>query len=220
MITICIVGTHQSGSTRLFNLVRLIYEKKEQRVFSGWNIEPTKFNDSTLNVDVILSKIHDISYEQMNNYDIKLLPLRNVLDSALSARKRRDITSTNFFINDCIENIALFNKFKPYVNFIFIYENYSVHYIKQLGKVLNINLNVLEIMQIMKKLDEMHNNKSIVKVDDDTNTEYRKTLLSQSHNTSNGKNNKFIHLSETELATVLYYNNHEILNFLKENNYF
>ena len=29
-IKICIVGTHQTGSTRLFNLVRLIYKKKKE----------------------------------------------------------------------------------------------------------------------------------------------------------------------------------------------
>ena len=37
MLYICIVGTHQTGSTRLFNPVRLIYESKGIRVHSCWD---------------------------------------------------------------------------------------------------------------------------------------------------------------------------------------
>ena len=35
MIKICVVGTVQAGSTRLFNLIRMIYEKKGKIVYSG-----------------------------------------------------------------------------------------------------------------------------------------------------------------------------------------
>jgi 5-methylcytosine-specific restriction endonuclease McrBC GTP-binding regulatory subunit McrB len=211
MIKVCVVGTHQSGSTRLFNLVRLIYEKKGKSVYSNWAIEKQHLNN---NYDVILSKIHDTSMDYLNDYNIKLLPLRNFLDSAISARKRMGKN----LISHCENNINLFNKFKSKVDFIFKYECYSVYYIKKLCDILNVVLNNNEIIQIMAELDRMHNNSSIVLNDDHSNDEYRKTLLSQNHNTSNGKSNKFINLNSSELDGLL--KNEKIVNFLNEQNYF
>ena len=40
----------------------------------------------------------------------------------------------------------------------------------------------------MKELDNMHNSKNIVKNDDISNEEYRKTRLTQSHNNLKWKN--------------------------------
>jgi hypothetical protein len=215
MIKICVVGTHQSGSTRVFNLLRLIYEKKGKSVFSNWAIKKEQFD---YNYDVILTKIHDTSQDYLNDYNFKILPLRNFLDSSISAGKRFRNNDINFYINHCENNINLFNKFKSNVDFIFKYEYYSVNYIKELCKVLNINLNIIEIIEIMKELDNMHNSKSIVQWDDYSNEEYRKTLLSQSHNTSNGQTNKYINLNAFELQEIL--NNDNIVNFLEEQHYF
>jgi hypothetical protein len=215
MIKICLVGTHQSGSTRVFNLIRLVYEKKGKNVFSNWAIKKEDFDN---NYDVILTKIHDTSQDYLNDYNFKILPIRNILDSAISAGQRFGNNDINFYINNCENNINLFNKFKYNIDFIFKYEYYSVNYIKQFCKVLNINLNIIEIIEIMKELDNMHNSSSIVKWDDFSNEEYRKTLLSQSHNTSNGQTNKYINLNTNVLEEIL--KNDNIVNFLNEQNYF
>ena len=42
---ICIVGTHQTGSTRLFNLGRMIYEKNGKKVYSKWKPTPEEINE-------------------------------------------------------------------------------------------------------------------------------------------------------------------------------
>jgi hypothetical protein len=215
MIKICVVGTHQSGSTRVFNLIRLIYEKKGKSIFSNWAIKKEDFDN---NYDVILTKIHDTSQDYLNDYNFKILPIRNILDSAISAGQRFGNNDINFYINNCEDNINLYNKFKSNVDFIFKYECYSVNYIKQFCKVLNINLNIIEIIEIMKELDNMHNSSSIVKWDDFSNEEYRKTLLSQSHNTSNGQTNKYNNLNINVLEEIL--KNDNIVNFLNEQNYF
>ena len=210
-IKICIVGTHQSGSTRLFNLVRLIYEKINKSVFSRFNIKDV--NNLQIEEDVILCKIHDTTSNYLNDFDIKLLPVRNILDSAISLNARRGIS----LIDGCIRDINLFNKFKSDVDFIFRYEDYSIYYIKRLCSILNVNLNNFEIIEIMKELEDMLNNKNIVKKDNPKNPQYRKTLLSQDHNTSNGKSNKFVQLPTSELKNLL--KNDLISNFLKENKY-
>ena len=86
---ICIVGTHQTGSTRLFNLVRMIYEKKGKKVYSRWGITDKQISEISSEYDIILSKIHDTSYNYLKNFDIALLPIRNILDSAISAGIRK-----------------------------------------------------------------------------------------------------------------------------------
>ena len=215
---ICIVGTHQSGSTLLFNLVRMIYEKNGKKVYSSWALSPEEMNEIGHKYDIILCKIHDTNKNYLKNYDIILLPIRNILDSAISAGVRVRNTSTNFYINNCNDNIRLFNKFMSIADFIFRYENYSVYNIKKVCATLNINLDNNEIIDIMRQLESMLNSKEIVKNDDITDTEYQKTLLSQDHNTSNGKTNKFTNLPNKQLDDILKEKN--ILTFLEENFYF
>ena len=215
---ICIVGTHQSGSTRLFNLVRMIYEKNGETVFSSGHIYPEEINKIGSKYDIIVCKVHNADYNYLNNYDIILLPIRNILDSAISAGVRKKNTSTKFYINDCNSNIKLFNKFKSVSDFIFRYENYSVYYIKQLCSTLNITLDNNDIIDIMLQLESMLNSKDIVKRDNHKDPVYQKTLLSQNHNTSNGKTNKFINLPNKQLDDILKEKN--ISTFLEENFYF
>jgi len=215
---ICIVGTHQTGSTRLFNLVRMIYEKNGKTVYSKWNITPEEINKISSKYDIILCKIHDTNHNYLKNYDIILLPIRNILDSAISSGKRNKNTSTKFYIDNCNRNIHLFNKFMSIADFIFRYENYNVYNIKKVCATLNIDLDNNEIIDIMIQLESMLNSKEIVKKDDHRDEEYRKTLLSQDHNTSNGKTNKFINLPKKQLDDILKEKN--ILTFLEENFYF
>ena len=215
---ICIVGTYQAGSTRLFNLVRMIYEKNGKTVYSRRKITPEEINKLSGKYDIILCKIHDTDHDYLKNYDIVLLPIRNILDSAISTGKRAKNNSTEKYINSCNSNISLFNKFKSIADFIFRYEDYNVYNIKKVCATLNINLDNNDIIDIMIQLESMLNSKEIVEKDDHGDAEYRKTLLSQHHNTSNGKTNKFINLPKEQLDDILKEKN--ILTFLEENFYF
>ena len=211
MTNILVVGTHQCGSTRLFNLIRLVYEKNGMSVLSKWNLNLDEIQSTQF--DIKVGKIHNTSLEYLNHFNIVLLPLRNVIDAAVSAkvRLRKDYQSS------CLENIEIFNKFKNKSQFIFKYEDYSVAYIKSLCSLLKVSLSTIEIIKIMKELDNQHQSKKIVRKDNHNNPIYRKTLLSQSHNTSNGKCNKYTCLPEKELIRLL--NNKHICSFLEEHGY-
>lgn len=88
-----------------------------------------------------------------------------------------------------MSNINLYNKFKNKCNFIFRYEDYSQNYIEQFSsKILNIKLTMSIINNIINILENMLKNKNIVKKEDYSCPEFRKTLLCKEHNTSNGKN--------------------------------
>ena len=220
---ICIIGTGHTGSTRLFNLVRLIYEKKGKTVYSKLKISPKEINELDRKYDIILGKIHDTDISYVNHFDINLLPIRNIIDAAMSAgaRFKKDATKSQlleYYKDRMYFNIKMFNKFKPKADFIFRYEEYSVNQIKKLCSVLDISLDNKDILEIMNTLENMLNSKEIVVIDDLTDEMYRKTLLSQDHNTSGGKSNKFIGLPIENLNIIL--NDNNIVKFLEETSYF
>ena len=207
---ICIVGPCQSGSTRLFNLVRCIYEKKEKKVLSRHAVEFSieKLDQYSGQYDVILGKLHSTSVDYINNYDIKLMPIRNLIDCAISAviRFKTPVETENLhthYKNHIHENMSLYDKFKNHVDLIIRYEEYSVNQVKNLCKLIDIELSNKEILEIMIDLEEMKDSKEIVENDDRNNSKYKKTLLSQSHNTSGGKTNKFLNLPIEVLDEII-----------------
>lgn len=214
VLKISIIGTNQSGSTRLFNLVRLIYIYSGKKVKSGWKLK--ELEDSK--VDIVINKIHNCKIEYTNKFDILLLPLRNVIDCYISAHKRfPDKFNKKNKIKYCHNEIDIYNQFKDNVDMIFKYESYSINLINKLCNILEIELPLDKIIKIMKELEFMINNKKIVKNDNMKNKNYRQTLLSQSHNTSNGQTEKFIKCPLE--FTMDFLNDSKINNFLKENDY-
>ena len=212
-IKICVVGTHQSGSTRLFNLIRLLYLRQGKNVFSGWNF---KTETDVSMYDVVIGKIHDVELEYLDYFNFKFLPLRNTLDAAISHRIRRPGTT---LLESCMSNITLFRKFVNQANMVFRYETYSVSQIRKLCKILGIlQPSDLEIISIMKELEDMVNSTKIIEIDDIKDPEYSKTLLCKAHNSSGGKSNKFVYLEENEITTLL--KDTIVKGFLEEHGYF
>jgi hypothetical protein len=193
---IIVVGPKHSGSTMLFNLFIKIYEYQGKSVFSGWHINPQDYSN---NVDVLIDKRHDCDVSILQNYDFVFLPLRHLLDSAMTSKIRFNIP----YVDSCYENIYLFEKFKIHSDYIFKYENHSVFVVKEIIKTLCIDIDLNTIFKIMNELENMKNSKDIVKTDDHNNSLYRKTLLSQNHNTSGGMVNKYVYLMEPNLRNTL-----------------
>lgn len=212
MLYICIVGTHQTGSTRLFNLVRFIYESKGLRVHSCWDYKG--LYDNSNEYDVIINKVHDTDYDNLSKYDIVLLPIRHLIDAAISL----NVKSKWPYLKSCMSNINLYNKFEDKCNFIFRYEDYSHNYIQHFSsKILNIKLTTSIVNEIMDNLENMLKNKNIVKQADYSCPEFSKTLLCREHNTSNGASNKYKLLPTNLLNELL--DNKEVSEFLKKTNY-
>lgn len=220
-LKICVVGGHQVGSTRLFNLVRLSYEKTGKKVLSlapKQRPDRKELSKISRGYDVVLHKFHDVDIDYIKTYDIILLPIRNLLDAAMSAGIRWNKKSNKEYIQHCYKNIERFNKFKSVATHIFKYEDYSVNSIIEVYKVIKINIYINAIILIMKELEDLLHSETNTLIDDLTNSEYKKTLLSQHHNTSGGKSNKFINVPASILQDIL--DDKHIVNFMKEHKYF
>lgn len=219
MKKILICGPTQCGSTRVFNLVRLLFEKNNIKVASKWIHKPSPDTPH----DVLIVKCHDIVPENLKNYECIILPLRDPRDASISHAKRflneNQQTNLNCYIEFMVQYIHLYRKFKPHAGMVFKYEDYGIESIQRLADTVKVETNEAMIQDIMKELDDLHNSKDIVKKDNHSDENYAKTLMSQHHNTSGGQSQKYLsHFTNSQNETIL--KNNFILTFLKNNNYY
>jgi hypothetical protein len=206
-----IVGPTQSGSTMLYNMVRLIYEKSGYSVDSCF-ITHFYLKSYNKNAQILIVKCHDYDYELDKNHDLLLLPIRDFRDCALSWKNRYKSTATDSdIINSIINNISRF-KCWEHKSFILRYEDYKLNchkYLDQLLFILGVNLSKQKKDEIIKEVYNIYNNNLNPSNDimNDPNQyeallqdeEYKKTLTTQNHNTSNGIINKY----KLEMGLVL-----------------
>lgn len=199
-----IVGPTQSGSTMLYNMVRLVYEKSGHSVDSCF-ITHFYLKDYKQDTDILIVKCHDYDYELDRNHDLLLLPLRDFRDCSLSWKKRYQLDADDTdIINSIINNISRF-KCWEHKSFILRYEDYKLNcykYLDELLSILGVNLDTIKKEEIIKDVYAIYTNHlnpitDILKEEESyekllQNEEYKKTLTTQSHNTSNGVINKYL----------------------------
>ena len=151
------------------------------------------------------------------DWNVDERPRRQDMEETFVENGALYITTKKNLLDSCLSNIRLFNQFKSKASFIFRYEDYSVYYIKKLSSVLGVQLTYMEIIEIMKELENMINDKNLIEHDDHSDENYQKTLLCKNHNTSGGKNNKFVGLCKKDLMCL--FKNDEIRQFLEEHKY-
>lgn len=204
MKIILIAGMKQSGSTLTFNLIQQLYKSIGLNVDSCWIADYHK-NDFNKTCDILVIKAHDFDKVIISKITKIILPIRDVRDAAISAFNRfmkNKPLNMDFCLKRMEENINIYNMWitKLQANnikyFEFIYEPYktnSIEYIKSLAIYLEIQINQNDITKIIEYLNELHTSKDIVVKDDFTykNLQYKKTLLTQNHNTSGGKSKKY-----------------------------
>ena len=116
-----------------------------------------------------------------------------------------------------IIEIKFFPK-KKFIEFKNFFLSLILEYVKKLCQFLKLNKTDAELNNILIELDKLHKSSQIVKSDNFKNPQYQKTLLSQSHNTDNGKSNKYeTHFSLVENKKIL--QNTKIYNFLSKYGY-
>jgi hypothetical protein len=167
VIKISIVGAFCGESTKLAELVSLLYENANKSVYCCWDYQhhlDKKFN-------VIINNIRNCNLLSLNDYNIILLPIRDVRDTIRSIKPKQRFK--NNVIKKCLDNIYLFDKFKCIANHIFVYEKYSFSYIKELCEYLYIKPSDDEIQIIMEKIDQMEKPKKRPKL----NKELSKAIL-------------------------------------------
>jgi len=227
MKIILIAGMKQSGSTLTFNLIQQLYKNIGLKVDSCWIHDYYK-NDFNHECDILVIKAHEFDNRMITKIHKIILPIRDVRDAAISAFVRfmeKKPLDMNYCIKKMEENINIFNMWTTHLHnnniqfFEFIYETYKMNpheYIKSLLNYLEIQIASNLIIQVIEYVDQLHISKDIVIKDDFTykNLQYKKTLITQNHNTSGGKSKKYESFFNKEQNAMILKNN-KIHNFLK-----
>lgn len=203
MKLILIVGPSQSGSTLLFNMVRILLVKYGYTVDACWY---TLYKQGAYNThaDVVIVKCHFFDENLCQMSDIILLPLRDFRDSAVSCHKRyHSLNTPHDYATFVLQNIGQFESWLPYATYVFKYEQYmnaKETELKEVGKVLNIEVSQELLTKTLPHLEELHTGTHCPDTDilpqqeyrDLLHTDfYRSTLCTKSHNTSGGKIGKY-----------------------------
>lgn len=215
MLRVAVTGLTKAGSTRLCNLLRLLFQNENAILL--WSHPDEEGNEEFIPKDtkVIISKFHKIS-QKIRNYDYLFITYRDLRDISISLSKN----GTDFFgtpldynnLSDYIEQmetaIDMFNTMNLPECIPVKYEDYDTDFIFDLCKKLHIYKEVHEVKKIKKEVDTLLHSKS----------NFRKTLMQDSVNTSNGISKKYLtHFTKEENKKIL--QNIQIRDFLEVHNY-
>ena len=215
MLRVAVTGLTKAGSTRLCNLLRLLFQDENVKLL--WSHSDEEGNEEYLSkeTNVIISKFHKIS-DKIRSYDYLFITYRDLRDISISLSKNGtdfhgiplDYTNVSDYIEQMETAIDVFHTMNLPECILVKYEDYSIDFIFDLCKKLHIYKEVHEIEEIHKEVNSLLNNK----------TKFRETLMQDSVNTSNGLSKKYLsHFNKEENNKIL--NNIKINDFLRTYNY-
>jgi len=215
MLRVAVTGLTKAGSTRLCNLLRLLFQDENVKLL--WSHSDEEGNEEYLSkeTNVIISKFHKIS-DKIRSYDYLFITYRDLRDISISLSKNGtdfhgiplDYTNVSDYIEQMETAIDVFHTMNLPECILVKYEDYSIDFIFDLCKKLHIYKEVHEIEEIYKEVNSLLNNK----------TKFRETLMQDSVNTSNGLSKKYLsHFNKEENNKIL--NNIKINDFLRTYNY-
>jgi hypothetical protein len=186
-------------------------------------------NNLNTDLDFLIVKCHHFDIDLCNISTQIFLPLRDFRDSALSCNKRyKNLNTLMDFENFILQEIDQYESWEQYASHIFKYENYIEDKINNILEIIHVlGLDKIDINLLLQELDDLHNGKNCPVTDilpcDEydllmTDSLYKRTLMTKSHNTSGGKIYKYKTEMSKDILTHL--NNHErIKQFLNDHGY-
>lgn len=199
---IVIAGMTQSGSTLLFNIVRQYYENKSLRVVSA------NYRSHTIYIgDVLIMKVHHYSRNIHKLADIIFSTKRDIRDATASFYRKSQ--NKNKFIDKnftqyVTENTDLYNAWREYSNYEFVYESYKkdpVNTIIEIVKTLGEKISKKDAKTIQHSIEAMKDEKSLPNKDDSSNY-YKKTFFTKAHITNTGVKGYLKTLSKEQIRYI------------------
>lgn len=189
---ILVAGQPQSGSTKLFNMVRIALER------SGMEVNTFLFSAETGWPDikdgrVNLAKVHAFDAVAEAGATLVLTTRRDIRDCVVSHVKRLTRAGhgtgpwTPFYYGAW--NLECYKAWQRRSDAEFVYEDGYLDPLKQallLGEVLGLAFSEEDGRALLEQVDNLWRN-PLPEFDDKSNDVYQKTLLTESHNTSGGQ---------------------------------
>lgn len=195
-------GIPRSGSTLLFNMVRLIFEQDEaqKKVIGGWFED---YDELGTNGELYLIKAHHLSYHLGLRSKKVYFSYRDIRETMVSAKRKFNALPS---IQMARNQVNLFNKAKKYADKMFSYEQLTQNkreVIEELANDLGIKVDVDKIIQSLDGFGKVEKGYSKV------------TLLHKNHTTGT----KFLDIEKEIEPKLLAQINEEFSQWFKENGY-
>lgn len=146
-------GMPRSGSTWLFNAVRLLLLESGYSIVAKWIDD---FNESDLlDVDICLIKIHQFKPEWIERADFIVYSYRDIRDAIASAERKFDLKPSLEHAKYLVDNDY---KWKKVAHFVLKYELLLIQkesILKDVSKKLDITVNEHQIKNILNELDRI-----------------------------------------------------------------
>lgn len=170
--SIVIAGMRHSGSTALFNIIRLALEQAGVPFSSGYSENPVHQKELALAKGLKLIKTHEFRDDVARAENLIITTRRDLRDSVASAKRR------GFPLMDRVGgeteyakyNRALHDIWLPYSDFVFDYERFMQAPAEEIRKVLDcLGLDMASAEKIHRTVNDLPTD------------QYQKTLLSPTH---------------------------------------
>lgn len=190
---VCIAGMTQVGSTRVYNILRLILEEVYGNVTSGY----TTYVQKTDNPHKVIKLHGEATPNTLSSFDFVFLPIRDPRDAAISYLKRskrnKDINAT---VNQIKENVGRFYRYAsgqlPPNYMIVKYESYNIEMVTEIANFIGISLDASKIKDIYNQVENMFD-LNLPSYNMQRKVFFNsKELLSPEHNTSGGASGKYL----------------------------
>lgn len=228
MKLILVAGPSQSGSTLLFNMIRLILEQAGHRVDSCWHTQHAagKFDKEA---EYVVVKCHFYDHDLASASSAVFLPVRDFRDSAVSCNRRyASLNTPEDYKAFVAQNIAQFGSWVRRATYVFKYERHAAHRQNSIAEVAaRLGIFKVKIDAVLKDLDELHLGHGCPDTDLLSEEQrgalleqekYGRTLMTRSHNTSGGRVGA--HATEIPKPTLLYIESDQAVRaFLIEHGY-
>lgn len=190
---ILVAGMRHSGSTALFNLIRIGGLLSGLSVQSGYS-EQVSINDIEINnYDLVILKTHERRDDIFDLADLIITTRRDLRDTVASGKRREFNMLTKLGVLEYAKyNRALHDIWSGETDFEFVYEDFmhkAEQTVKSLFEFLGLDVDLVQ--------------RTLEKVNNLPTDQYKRTLLSQTHITDKERNLTFKDsLSQDELAVI------------------
>lgn len=185
---ILVAGMRHSGSTALFNIIRLSLKAKKLNVISGYS---EKMDISAIiesSYDYLLIKTHEPRDDLIELADLIITTTRDLRDSVASARRR------NFYLLEHLGSLTEYAKYNRLLHdFWLTRSDYNFLY----EKFMNNRKREIDSIIKLLKLEGVDSQRIIDQVENLPTSDYGTTLLSSDHITDPSRNKSY----KTDIST-------------------
>jgi hypothetical protein len=218
MVKICVASGHQCGSTRLFNLVQLLFDRAGFDVHAGMHYDTDAASEARVDEPAfaLVTKQHNAMNTRGHQITHTLVAYRDLRDAYMSACRRKFVpnapaepagdtpkAAATRMLAWMHMNVDVFRRAAALPNPLLVrYEDYGRENVAAVAAHVGLAPTEGDISAVMAALDRMHTAPTAAPVITGRNAANCRTVCTRGHNTAGGRTGKYVHGLDRALQTA------------------